>query len=437
MTATPPGTSPEPWTFSANGVLEALTWPQAVDALQSTLAGGFDPETDPDRHSISATGGPMLLMPSSTGQRVGVKVLTVRNGPDPTGSLPTIQGAYVLFDGASMAPLAILDGAALTKMRTAATSALAVRHLTDRPLPHLVVFGTGTQAYGHASALHATAGVEHVDIVARDSAKGEAFVCQLRSEGISASLATPAAVSSADIIACTSSAGIPLFSGGAVKDHALILAIGSHTPTTRDIDSALVSRGSVVIESRRSAQREAGAVLIPQSENLLCVQDLPTLSDLVQRRYVVPAGTGPRTFVGTGMAWQDLAIAGAVLATAQEHMPGTTGAQYGPDSPNTTAPRDTAAYRTDRDPLDFNPGRDTFTSPATAHLGKARRTGEGEWIAMDNYGRPVATIWSPYLGRPDTFRCDPLPHARYVDAVEADDFSAVLDDALNNFSAAL
>ncbi|MGY2746974.1 hypothetical protein [Arthrobacter sp. UYCu723] len=217
MTATPPGTSPQPWIFSANGVLEALTWPQAVDALESTLAAGFDPETDPDRHSIGAAGGHMLLMPSSTGQRVGVKVLTVRNGPDATGALPMIQGAYVLFDGDSMAPLAILDGAALTKVRTAATSALAIRHLTDHPLPRLVVFGTGSQAHGHASALHATAGVEHVDVVARDPARGEAFVRKLRSEGIPASVATPAAVSSVEIIACTSSTGAPLFSGDAVR----------------------------------------------------------------------------------------------------------------------------------------------------------------------------------------------------------------------------
>jgi hypothetical protein len=275
-----------------------------------------------------------------------------------------------------------------------------------------------------------------VDVVAREPAKGEAFVRQLRSEGIHASLATPAAASSADIIACTSSAGVPLFSGDAITDHALILAIGSHTQTTRDIDSALASRGSVVVESRRSAQREAGAVLIPQSKNLLNIQDLPTLSDLVQDRFV-PARTGPRTFVGTGMAWQDLAIARAVLAAAQKQMPEYTSAEYRQDSPRTNASRDTtAASRTDRELLGFNPGRDTFTSPTSAHLGKARRTGEGEWVAVDNYGQPVATIWSPYLGRPDTFRCDPLPHARYVDAVEADDFTAVLDYALNNFSPA-
>jgi hypothetical protein len=52
----------------------------------------------------------------------------------------------------------------------------------------------------------------------------------------------------------------------------------------------------------------------------------------------------------------------------------------------------------------------------------------------DNYGQPVATISTPYRRRPVTVRCDPLPTACYVDAVEADDFSIVLDYALNNFT---
>ncbi|MDQ0078676.1 hypothetical protein J2S97_003875 [Arthrobacter oryzae] len=84
----------------------------------------------------------------------------------------------------------------------------------------------------------------------------------------------------------------------------------------------------------------------------------------------------------------------------------------------------------------FNHRTDPFTSVATAHLGQACRTGPEEWVAVDNYGQPVATIWTPYLCRPGTFRCDPLPSACYVDAVEADDFSVVLDYALNNFTRA-
>lgn len=38
------------------------------------------------------------------------------------------------------------------------------------------------------------------------------------------------------------------------------------------------------------------------------------------------------------------------------------------------------------------PDQDTFTSPATAHLGQARRTGEAKWVAVDNDGNLAATI---------------------------------------------
>jgi hypothetical protein len=86
--------------------------------------------------------------------------------------------------------------------------------------------------------------------------------------------------------------------------------------------------------------------------------------------------------------------------------------------------------------IKFNADHKTVISPATAHLGHARRTGGQEWLAVNNYGQPVATIWSPYLGSPGIFRCEPLPHARYVDAVEGEDFTAVLDYALNHFSPA-
>jgi hypothetical protein len=71
------------------------------------------------------------------------------------------------------------------------------------------------------------------------------------------------------------------------------------------------------------------------------------------------------------------------------------------------------------------------TSEATAHIGYAVRSGEREWIVKDHHGHSIATIWSPC---PGTFRCDPWPHILYEDAVEAEDFSIVLDYALNTFT---
>ena len=68
------------------------------------------------------------LMPSSWASAAGVKLATVAPA-NPERGLPRIQGVYVLFDGATLAPAALIDGIALTSLRTAAVSALAVRRL--------------------------------------------------------------------------------------------------------------------------------------------------------------------------------------------------------------------------------------------------------------------------------------------------------------------
>lgn len=72
-------------------------------------------------------------MPAEVGADVGVKVATVRGSQaQAQGDLPRIQGVYLLFDGRTMRPVALVDGVALTLLRTAAVSALAVRHLSDQ-----------------------------------------------------------------------------------------------------------------------------------------------------------------------------------------------------------------------------------------------------------------------------------------------------------------
>ena len=66
--------------------------------------------------------GELLLMPSEAARHIAVKVLTV-------GGDPRIQGVVIVFDAETLAPVALLDGIGVTNVRTAAVSALAVRHL--------------------------------------------------------------------------------------------------------------------------------------------------------------------------------------------------------------------------------------------------------------------------------------------------------------------
>lgn len=260
----------------------------AVDALERALRDGLDVDADPPRGSVPVGAGELLVMPSSQG---AVKLVTV-------GGEPRIQGVCVVFDRETLAPVAILDGIALTNLRTAAVSALAVRWLAGvgGPVPRrALVIGRGPQGVAHAEALRAVApGLDVVDVVGRDAAP---------------------AIESYDLICCCTTAREPLFDGARVADHATVVAIGSHEPGAREVDGTLAARATVVVESRATALREAGDVMLAIGEGALTGDALIELGSLIRGEAAVDPRR-PRLFKSTGMAWEDAVVASAVVAGA-------------------------------------------------------------------------------------------------------------------------
>jgi ornithine cyclodeaminase len=296
--------------IGADAVARALPMAAAIDVLEESLLAGLDPEQDGARTKLDAPAGQLLQMPSADRRFVGTKLVTLCPGNQGTDR-PVIQGVYVLFDGARMFPMAMLDGAALTSLRTPAVSGLAVRHLGAPGAARLALFGTGVQAWGHVLAMAAVLDLEHVDVIGRTPAAVERLVERIRATGVSAAAGSSDAVASADVIVCATAAREPLFDGDLVPAHAVTVAIGSHDPGDREVGTALVRRSSVVVESRSSALREAGDVVIPMVEGVLTTEDLVPLADVVRGTVALPLDR-PRLFKGTGMPWEDLVTAGAV-----------------------------------------------------------------------------------------------------------------------------
>ncbi|WP_049564168.1 ornithine cyclodeaminase family protein [Nonomuraea sp. SBT364] len=308
--------------LDAEAVRRLVPVPDAVRLLRDALLGGLDPEATPQRPVVALPAGQLLLMPAAAGRYAGVKAATVAPGNAALG-LPRIQGTYLLFDGETLAPLATMDGIALTSLRTPAVSALAVRHLAEPDARDLLVFGTGPQAWGHVVALGQVRPIGRVTVVGRDPARTEAFAARCRDHGLAArALLAPGeaagagggavaeAVAAADVIVCCTSAREPLFDGGLVRDGATVVAIGSHEQDVRELDGELVARATVVVEARSAALAEAGDVVIPIRHGTITAHHLAgNLAELVAGRVAV--GDGPRVFKGTGMAWQDLVVAAA------------------------------------------------------------------------------------------------------------------------------
>ncbi|MBT2452012.1 ornithine cyclodeaminase family protein [Streptomyces sp. ISL-43] len=304
-----------------------LTPAAAADALAGVLLAGLDPETCPPRSALPVPGGgELLLMPAATGAYAGVKIAGVAPG-NPALGLPRITGSYLLLDGPTLRPLALLDGAALTTLRTPAVSALALRHLVPagRP-PRLLVFGSGPQAYGHLEAVLAMRQLAEVVVVARTGSSNSAagarkLAAHARGLGVAARPGVAAEVADADLVICCTTSREPLFDGRLIAPGATVVAVGSHEPDAREVDTALVRRAAVYVESRAAALREAGDLLVPEAEGAIGAGHISgTLADLVAGRMpAAGAASCPQLFKSVGMAWEDLAVAVALFEAAGEN----------------------------------------------------------------------------------------------------------------------
>lgn len=293
--------------LSAAEVRAQINPDTARGLIERALLEGFNPADDPARQSVDAGAGHLLLMPSSLGQSVGVKIASV--SPDnPAQGLPRIQALYLLMDAATLTPQLLVDGSALTVIRTPATTAVAVDRLAAPEATRLVVFGSGPQAVDHVVAFTKIRDLTDIRLVGRNPERTAPAIAQLAELGITATLGVPGDVADADIVLCATSAQDPVFDGTLIKDGACVAAMGSHEADRRELPGDLMGRSIVVVEDHETALREAGDVIMAAAEGNLDTDALQGLAALV-RGDIARDPQRPNVFKGTGMSWQDLAVA--------------------------------------------------------------------------------------------------------------------------------
>lgn len=278
---------------------------QAVNALIDALNAGFDPATDLPRTRYDVSGGQLLLMPSTVPEYFGIKVLSLADDSAARG-IPLIQGAYLLFDAASMAPVATIDGAAMTALRTPAVSIAGVRHLLVKSAEPLsaVIFGTGLQARHHEATLRDVLdGIRQVDVT---------YIGRSRPEAASA------AVKSAELVITATSATEPIVQASDLREDAIVVAMGAHTPDTRELAGDVFAGATVIVEDVDVAMREAGDVVQAIAEGHIEKSALVSLQEAVTTSTDYTQAPGRVVFKTTGMPWEDVVVAAAAINSAAE-----------------------------------------------------------------------------------------------------------------------
>lgn len=266
--------------------------------------------------------GVLLLMPCAlTDSHVlGTKLVSVYPG-NPARGLPTIGALYVLSDYETGFPLAVMDAAFVTGLRTAAASAVATKYLAREDSRTLGLFGTGVQAEYHALAVPAVRPIERILVWGSSPEKSAAFARamqpRLRAE-IRAGDSLEA-VAACDIVVTGTTATTPLFGPEVIKPGAHVNGVGSHAPAARELDSETIARCRVVVDTYDAAFAEAGDLLLPIQEGRIGKEHIVAeVGELVLGRKAGRESADQITlFKSCGVAFEDAVTAGLAFERAR------------------------------------------------------------------------------------------------------------------------
>lgn len=282
---------------------------RAVDAIEEAFRSGGH-ETPPRQH-IPIGDAELLFMPSWNQRVAGVKLVTV-NPANPPRDIPLINGSYLLFDRDTLQPVAVIEAATLTAIRTAAVSGVATRALASAAARRLVIFGSGVQARSHLEAMVAVRPIGELVIVALSWERATSLLERGTELGLDARVGDAAAVRSADIVcACTTSA-TPVFDGNELSAAAHVNAIGSYRKDERELDTETIDRAAVVCVETLEVVGESGDLATPLADGTLDPADVVDLRAALGR--TKPSESEITVFKSVGQAFEDLAIAEAALA---------------------------------------------------------------------------------------------------------------------------
>jgi len=274
--------------------------------------------------NVEEYSGVMLYMPAYIRGKDALVIKEVSVYPDNVKrGLPTIHGTVLLNDPRSGRLLAIIDGAALTAIRTGAATGVATKYLARSDAATAAIFGAGTQARTQLEALVEVRGVRRAWVfdVLPEAAKRYA-TSMSRELGTDVVVAKDPreAVSRADIIVTATTSKEPVVKGGWLADGTHINGIGSHYPTTREVDTPAIlrARGKIVVDSREACLKEAGDIIIPIKEGAIAEGDIyAEIGEIVNGTKVGRASDKEVTFFkSVGLAVQDAATALAAYSAA-------------------------------------------------------------------------------------------------------------------------
>jgi ornithine cyclodeaminase/alanine dehydrogenase-like protein (mu-crystallin family) len=283
-----------------------------IEAIESAFRVRYLTTIVPARTQVPIADGLFLVMPcySQSGNTLGIKFITSLNHPPRPED--RVQATYILFDPITAQPLKLIPATYLTGLRTAATSAVATRHLAREDAKTLGIFGIGRQARAHLDVVRHTRRFENFVVCGKELTRTRQFAMAVSAElNVRVEAVDRVTCAQSDVLCTCTTSATPLFDGHNLKPGTHLNVIGAFQPDTREVDTDTIRRSRVVVETYDAVMTTAGDVLIPLKEGAIGRGHiLSDLHELVSGKKKVRRSPEEITvFKGVGCALEDLVTA--------------------------------------------------------------------------------------------------------------------------------
>ncbi len=272
----------------------------------------------PLRSRIEGNKGITLLMPAflKESNSLGIKLVSVYEN-NRKYNLPTVNGLVIVLDPETGIPLAMIEGASLTALRTGALGGLAAKWLSEKNAKTATLFGAGTQGLSQLEALFAVRSIEQVNIMDRSSRSAQRLAAIVKnfkgSPEVKTDVPVNEAVASSDIIIAATNSSKPVFDGNYIQPGTHITGVGSFTPDMEEFDARTMEISKIIVDSKDACLAEAGEIIANKAEIYA------EIGEILAGKKKGRENNKEITFFKTvGIAIQDAATGTAILKQAEK-----------------------------------------------------------------------------------------------------------------------
>jgi len=299
--------------IDGNKVRTAVSYGRWIDTIENSfrLVEGRD-YIMPERTHVNFDDTTLLLMPCISGRYFSTKLITLFTGKSDAGKVP-LKGLVILNDRRDGEPLAVIDGPAITAMRTAAVGSFAIRHLSSPDTSTLGIIGLGVQGLHQAIFACSERSISELTIFDKNNELYSGFIRNFNTEypdiKINIAKNNRELCEKAEIIITATNAREPVLPDDEeLLKGKMVIGIGSYKEEMREFPDALYRLVDNIYVDTMHGLKESGDLIHPVRDGLMSESDILWADNLIKEKKVNGA---TRVFKSVGTALFDLL--GAVL----------------------------------------------------------------------------------------------------------------------------